>query len=292
MIMLVRLLSINCFLRMMNTPITLFLTIITVIFSFQGFQNKRFFDKYAFNVDGILKYKEYYRMISSGFLHGSWFHLIFNLYTFFSFGESLESVVGSTNFLFIYLISLIGGNILALIIHRFEGEYTAIGASGAVCGIIFASIAIFPEMQIGMFLIPLSISSWMYGLLFVLITIYGIKSRSSNVGHEAHLGGALVGMLVAIGLYPEVLKENYLPIVLIVTPSLAFIFLLIRYPEYLFIEKFSFRQTDYKDIDAEFNERKAARQEEIDEILDKIQMKGIDSLTAREKEALERFSEK
>lgn len=277
---------------MMNTPITLFLTIITIIFSFQGFQNKRFFDTYAFNVDGILKYKEYYRMISSGFLHGSWFHLIFNLYTFFSFGESLESVVGSTNFLFVYLISLIGGNILALIIHRFEGAYTAIGASGAVCGIIFASIAIFPEMQIGMFLIPLSISSWMYGLLFVLITIYGIKSRRSNIGHEAHLGGALIGMLLAVGLYPEVLKENYLPIVLIITPTLAFIFLLIWHPDYLFIEKFSFRQTDYKDIDAEFNERKAARQEEIDEILDKIQVKGIDSLTPREKEALERFSGK
>jgi membrane associated rhomboid family serine protease len=276
----------------MNTPITLFLTIIMVVFSFQGFQNKRFFDTYTFNVDGILKFKEYHRMISSGFLHGSWFHLIFNLYTFFSFGESLEMVVGSVEFLLIFFVSLIGGNILALIIHRLDGEYTAIGASGAVCGIIFASIAIFPEMQIGMFLIPLSISSWMYGLLFVLITIYGIKSRSSNIGHEAHLGGALVGMLVAVGLYPEVLKENYLPIVLIITPTLAFIFLLIWHPDYLFIEKFSFRQTDYKDIDAEFNERKAAKQEEIDEILDKIQMKGIDSLTAREKEALERFSGK
>ncbi|PWK26232.1 membrane associated rhomboid family serine protease [Arcicella aurantiaca] len=277
---------------MMNTPITLFLTIITIIFSFQGFQNQRFFNKYAFNIDGILKFKEYHRMISSGFLHGSWFHLIFNLYTFFSFGESLEMVVGSVNFLLIFFASLIGGNVLALIIHRFEGEYTSIGASGAVCGIIFASIAVFPEMQIGMFLIPFSISSWMYGLLFVLITIYGIKSRSSNIGHEAHLGGALLGMIAAIALYPEVLKENYLPIVLIVTPTLAFIFLLIKHPDYLFIEKFSFRQTDYKDIDAEFNERKAAKQEEIDEILDKIQLKGINSLTAREKEALERFSGK
>jgi membrane associated rhomboid family serine protease len=276
----------------MNSPITLFLTLITVIFSYQGLQNKTFFDKYAFNIDGVLKYKEYYRLISSGFLHGSWWHLLFNLYTFFSFGETLETVIGGTNFLFIYFVSLIGGNILSLYIHRFDSQYSAIGASGAVCGIIFASIVIFPDMEIGMFLLPFSLTSWMYGLLFVLISIYGIKSRMSNIGHDAHLGGALLGMLVAIGLYPESLQANYLPIVLVVTPTLAFIFLIIKRPDYLFIEKFTFNQKDYKNIDDEYNERKIARQHEIDAILEKISAKGFDSLSEREREALERFSEK
>jgi membrane associated rhomboid family serine protease len=276
----------------MNSPITLFLTLITVIFSYQGLQNKTFFDKYAFNIDGVLKYKEYYRLVSSGFLHGSWLHLLFNLYVFFSFGETLEAVIGGTNFLFIYFVSLIGGNILSLYIHRFDSEYSAIGASGAVCGIIFASIVIFPNMEIGMFLLPFSLTSWMYGLLFVLISIYGIKSRMSNIGHDAHLGGALLGMLVAVGLYPESLQANYLPIVLVVTPTLAFIFLIIKRPDYLFIESFTFNQKDYKNIDDEYNERKIARQQEIDAILEKISAKGFDSLSEREKEALERFSEK
>jgi membrane associated rhomboid family serine protease len=276
----------------MNSPLTLFLTLITVIFSYQGLQNKTFFDKYAFNIDGVLKYKEYYRLISSGFLHGSWWHLLFNLYALFSFGETLEAVIGGTNFLFIYFVSLIGGNVLSLYIHRFDSQYSAIGASGAVCGIIFASIVIFPDMEIGMFLLPFSLTSWMYGLLFVLISIYGIKSRMSNIGHDAHLGGALLGMLVAVGLYPESLQANYLPIVLVVTPTLAFIFLIIKRPDYLFIEKFTFNQKDYKNIDDEYNERKIARQHEIDAILEKISAKGFDSLSEREKEALERFSEK
>jgi membrane associated rhomboid family serine protease len=276
----------------MTSPITLLLTLITVVFSYQGFQNQRFFDKYAFQIDGILKYKEYQRMISSGFLHGSWMHLLFNLYALFSFGESLESAIGGMNFLFIYFVSLIGGNVLSLYIHRFDGQYSAIGASGAVCGIIFASIVVFPNMEIGMFLMPFSMSSWMYGLLFVLISIYGIKSRMSNIGHDAHLGGALLGMLVAVGLYPESLKENYLPIVLVVTPTLAFIYLIIKRPDYLFIEKFSFNQKDYKNIDDEYNERKILRQQEIDNILEKIHAKGFDSLSEREKEVLERFSEK
>jgi membrane associated rhomboid family serine protease len=276
----------------MNSPVTLFLTLITVIFSYQGLQNKAFFDKYAFNIEGVLKYKEYYRLISSGFLHGSWWHLLFNLYALFSFGETLEMVIGSTNFLFIYFVSLIGGNVLSLYIHRFDSQYSAIGASGAVCGIIFASIVIFPNMEIGMFLMPFSLTSWMYGLLFVLISIYGIKSRMSNIGHDAHLGGALLGMLVAVGLYPESLQANYLPIVLVVTPTLAFIFLIIKRPDYLFIEKFTFNQKDYKNIDDEYNERKIARQHEIDAILEKISAKGFDSLSEREKEVLERFSEK
>jgi membrane associated rhomboid family serine protease len=276
----------------MNSPITLFLTLITVIFSYQGLQNKIFFDKYVFNIEGVLRYKEYYRLISSGFLHGSWLHLLFNLYALFSFGETLEVVIGGTNFLFIYFVSLIGGNVLSLYIHRFDSQYSAIGASGAVCGIIFASIVIFPDMEIGMFLLPFSLTSWMYGLLFVLISIYGIKSRMSNIGHDAHLGGALLGMLVAVGLYPESLQANYLPIVLVVTPTLAFIFLIIKRPDYLFIESFTFNQKDYKNIDDEYNERKIARQHEIDAILEKISAKGFDSLSEREKEALERFSEK
>lgn len=276
----------------MNSPITLFLTLITVIFSYQGLQDKAFFDKYAFNIESVFRYKEYYRLISSGFLHGSWWHLLFNLYALFSFGETLEAVIGGTNFLFIYFVSLIGGNVLSLYIHRFDSQYSTIGASGAVCGIIFASIVIFPNMEIGMFLLPFSLTSWMYGLLFVLISIYGIKSRMSNIGHDAHLGGALLGMLVAVGLYPESLQANYLPIVLVVTPTLAFIFLIIKRPDYLFIEKFTFNQKDYKNIDDEYNERKIARQQEIDAILEKISAKGFDSLSEREKEVLERFSEK
>jgi hypothetical protein len=147
-------------------------------------------------------------------------------------------------------------------------------------------------MEIGMFLLPFSLTNWMYGLLFVLISIYGIKSRMSNIGHDSHLGGALLGMLVAIGLYPESLENNYLPIVLVVTPTLAFIFLIIKHPDYLFIENFTLNQKDYKNIDDEYNERKIARQQEIDAILEKISAKGFDSLSEREKEVLERFSEK
>ena len=73
----------------------------------------------------------------------------------------------------------------------------------------------------------------MLGLLFVLISIYGIKLRLSNIGHDAHLGGVLLGMLMAVGIYPESLQANYLPIVLVITPTLAFIFLIIKHLSYL-----------------------------------------------------------
>lgn len=132
----------------------------------------------------------------------------------------------------------------------------------------------------------------MLGLLFVLISIYGIKLRLSNIGHDAHLGGVLLGMLMAVGIYPESLQANYLPIVLVITPTLAFIFLIIKHLSYLFIEKFTFNQKDYKNIDDEYNELKVTHQHEINDILEKIHSKGVNSLSEREKEALEQFSKK
>ena len=94
------------------------------------------------------------------------------------------------------------------------------------------------------------------------------------------------------GFQNKPLQDNYLPIVLVITPTLAFIILIIKHPDYLFIEKFTFNQKDYKNIDDEYNERKVTHQHEIDEILEKILSKGFDSLSEREKETLEGFSEK
>jgi len=86
----------------------------------------------------------------------------------------------------------VGGNLLALVIHRKNPSYSSVGASGAINGVIFASIAVFPGMKI--FFMP----GWVFGLIFILYSLYGIRSQKQNIGHESHLGGALAGMLVAI----------------------------------------------------------------------------------------------
>jgi membrane associated rhomboid family serine protease len=122
---------------------------------------------------------------------------------------------------------------LSLFIHQHHGNYRAIGASGAVCGIIFAAIALFPGIEIGFIFIPIPIPGWIFGIIYALYTIYGIKSNLGNIGHEAHLGGGIIGLLVAIALVPSVLTTNLFAISMIAIPTLGFIVVLIVKPNLL-----------------------------------------------------------
>lgn len=268
---------------------TLLLVIVTVFISYKGFNNSLFQDNYAFDVDRIMIQKDYIRILSSGFLHNTWMHLIFNMLALYIFGSSLEPFIGGIKILLIYFTSLVGGNLAALLIHKNHGDYTSVGASGAVNGIVFASIALFPDMGIGFFFLPLSIPAWAFGLAYMLFSIYGVKAKWGNSGHAAHLGGALIGMLLTIAMYPEAFSTNYLPILLITIPTLAFILLIIYKPKFLLMDSFSKKKQRYS-IDHEYNYRKAQEQLSIDAILEKIHRKGLKSLTRQEKEALERYS--
>jgi len=268
-----------------------FLIIANIIFSYSGFTNGAFFDRYKFEVDKILINKDYKRLITSGFLHVSWTHLIFNMLSLYAFYGLVENHLGSLNFSIIFFASLIGGNLLSLYIHRNHGDYSAVGASGAVCGIIFASIALFPGIGISFFGLPFSIPSWLYSILYVLYSIYGIKSKKDNVGHEAHLGGALIGMTVALLIRPSVFLENYLTILVIIFPTVVFICVIIMKPQLLLIDNFYFKtHKQYYSIDHKYNEEKTNSEKEIDIILDKISKDGINSLTAKEKLKLKQYS--
>lgn len=271
--------------------IGLILIIANFAFSYKGFSNGHFFESYKFEVDRVLINKDYLRLISSGFLHVNWMHLIFNMMSLYAFSGLLEMQLGGLYFLLIYFVSLIGGDLLALFVHRHHGDYSSVGASGAVCGVIFASIALFPGLGIGFFGLPFSIPSWIYGLLYVGYSIYGIKSSKDNIGHEAHLGGALAGMLLAIIMQPTALTENYLTILIISVPTLAFIYLIITRPQFLLIDNFYFRtHKRYYNVDHKYNEAKVNKQKELDKLLDKISHKGMDSLSQKEKKKLEEYS--
>lgn len=272
-----------------HSLVTLLLLAVTSFISYKGLKNSFFQQKYAFDVERILVYKEYVRFVSSGFLHNSWSHLIFNMLALLIFGSSLEPVIGGFYLLLIYFAALIGGGLLELLTHKGHSDHTSVGASGAVNGIIFASIALFPGMGIGLFLLPISIPAWAFGLAYIIFSIYGIKARWGASGHAAHLGGALIGMLVALAIYPEAFAANYLPILVIALPTLAFILLLIYKPNFLLTTSFK-KQKQKRTIDQEYNYRRTQQQADIDSILEKIHRKGMKSLTREEKEELERYS--
>lgn len=265
------------------------LIIINIAASYTGFKNFLFYEKYKFEVDKVLINKDYKRLITGGFLHTGWMHLIFNIVAlvFFSFG--IEALFGSLQFALIYFASLLGGNLLTLLIHKNDGGYSAVGASGAVCGIMFAGIALFPGMPIS--LILFSIPGWLFGIVFVLFSIYGIRSRKDNIGHDAHLGGALIGMLLATLMHPDAFFDNYITILLIALPCIFFIYMIIKKPGFLLIDNYYFNsQNKNYTIDQRYNINKLDRQKEVDRILDKINRSGIKSLTAKEKQVLDDYS--
>ncbi len=279
---------------MPDTGITAIVLIIAnIAFSYKGFINHFFFDEYKFEVDKILNKKDYLRLVTSGFVHVSWTHLIFNMVSLYFFSGIIESSLGVLQFLIIYFTSLIGGNLLCLFINKNHGDYSAAGASGAVCGIIFASIALFPGMGIGFFGLLFSIPGWLYGIVYIAFSIYGIKSKKDNIGHEAHLGGALIGMAVALLMNPAAFIQNYVTILIIAVPSIAFIYLIITRPQILLVDNFYFKaHNDDYSIDHKYNQQKNMQQQEIDKILDKISKAGINSLSKKEKEMLKEYSKK
>lgn len=211
--------------------------------------------------------------------------------SFYIFSNLLEQKIGSILFILIYISSLIGGNLFALYVHRNHGDYSAIGASGAVSGIIFACIALYPGLDIGLLLLPIFIPSWIFGVLFVLISIYGIKTKRDNIGHEAHLGGAIIGLLVAIIIQPNAITKNYIAILLILIPTLAFIYLIVSKPHFLLTDKINFKKESAPlSFEQKYNSEKVDKQKELDKLLDKISKKGIDKLSKKEKERLKNLS--
>jgi hypothetical protein len=203
----------------------------------------------------------------------------------------LEADLNTSSFCLLYFGSILGGNLLSLYIHRHNPSYSAVGASGAVCGVIFACIALYPGMHIRLFGL-LSIPGWVYGLFYVIYSVYGIRSNKDNIGHDAHLGGGLAGMLIACIIVPGVLLVNTAAIVAILVPSVFFMYVIIHKPHLLLVDNLYYKQQHlFSDIDHRYNFEKANKQKELDVILEKIHSKGINSLSKIEREKLEQYSQ-
>ncbi len=269
---------------------------LNVAASYQGFKDPAFFDRYKFEVDGILVQREFDRLLSSGFLHANWIHLIFNMIALYSFSPTIEQTIGFVGYLVIYFGSLLGGNLLALFFHRMHGDYSAIGASGAVSGIVFSAIILAPFSKIELLFIPFGFTAWIFGLLFVLLSIYGIKSQLGNIGHEAHLGGAITGLLITLFYWPDYLELNPLILLVLLVPTSIFLLLIAKYPQFLLMDNYFQSQKDtFKKQRS--NKKKAKQQkvestveQELDKLLAKIQKNGMESLTQQELDRLNAIS--
>ena len=188
-------------------PVTIVIIAANVIMSLKGFNDRSFFERYKFNV-GSIKRGEQIRMFSSAFLHADTTHLLFNMVTLYFFASYVIEPLGTLNFIIIYIASLVFGNLLSLYFHRDEYWYSAIGASGAVTGILYAAILIQPNMSLYMFFVPIPIPGYIFGIGYLLYSIYGMKNRIGNIGHDAHFGGAVGGYIVTLMLMPSLFETD------------------------------------------------------------------------------------
>lgn len=184
---------------------------INAIVSFKGFNDESFFRKYEFHI-GSIRAGEQYRMFTSAFLHGDIMHLAFNMVTLYFFAPVVIYTLGVIGFLLVYFTSLICGSLLTLYFHKNDYSYRAIGASGAVIGVLFSSILINPDMSINF------IPGYIFGVIYLLFSIYGMKSKAGNIGHTAHFGGAIGGFLITLTRMPNILYDNTLVVMFLAAP--------------------------------------------------------------------------
>jgi len=203
--------------------VVLLFILANVLVSVKGFNDYGFLDRYKFQVGRALG-AEKFRLFTSGFLHVDWIHLLFNMYALYLFGDIVAKILGTDDFVIIYIVSLLAGNLYSLIYHRDEPYYSAVGASGAVSGILYSSILLYPAMELYLFFIPIPIPGYVFALGYILYSIYGMKKQLGNIGHAAHLGGAIGGFAVTLLLNPVLFSANTTLIVILAIPILLVLF--------------------------------------------------------------------
>ncbi len=192
-----------------DTPVTLILLLVNVLVSgYALLQDDSLIDRLGFRPVRIREQGEWYRFITAGFVHAGMAHLAFNLITLYFFGPLLEVVLGPLNFIVLYFGSELAAHALTYWFHRGNEDYNAVGASGAISGIVFAFCLFAPfEKLYLVFAVP--IPAILFAIGFVAVSIYAMnktRGRMGGIAHEAHLGGALGGVVLTILLEPRALQ--------------------------------------------------------------------------------------
>lgn len=180
---------------------------ITSLVSLLGFYGSTLREQLIFKPIQVEKNGQWYRFITSGFLHADWNHLLFNMFSLFLFGDLVEKQFNSSHFFsaqggvyysLLYGLALPIALLPTFISQRKNNRYASLGASGAVSAVVFTAILLDPTIKIGLFLIPPIIPGFVFGPLYLLLSArLGIKGRD-NINHSAHITGALFGVLFTI----------------------------------------------------------------------------------------------
>ena len=199
----------------MNT-ILIGIIVANVLISYKGFNDLAFFRKYEFHV-GSIRSGEQIRMLSSGFLHADIMHLAFNMLTLYFFAPTVIAYLGGFSFILVYFGSLIFGSLLTMMFHKNDYSYRAVGASGAVTGVLYSAILLEPNSNVDLYFF-IRMPAYVFGIAYLLYSIYGMKAKNDNIGHTAHFGGAVGGYLITLIKYPSLFQDQTFMVILLAIP--------------------------------------------------------------------------
>jgi Uncharacterized membrane protein (homolog of Drosophila rhomboid) len=194
--------------------LTLIIVILTSLISYNCFQDRGRFENLLHSPYQEKKTNQYYRLLTSGFLHGSMGHLLINMFVLYMFGEFTEfqflaifgEVKGRLYFLLLYLLTIVFANIPTFLLHKNNPHFSSVGASGGVSGLVFVYILFLPWEVLYLFLI-IPCPAIIAGILYLAYSSWAAKKGTDRIDHVAHFGGAIFGFLFTIALKPEIFQH-------------------------------------------------------------------------------------
>ena len=190
----------------LDAPGTLFLLIVNVLIGvYTSSADPSLVGRMAFRPAQVLRDREWYRFITAGFLHVGIAHLAFNMVTLFFFGPVVEGILGPVRFALLYIGSDVAANALTMARHRKNPTYSAVGASGAISGVVF-SYCLFDPFGLLYIFLAIPLPAILFAVLYVVFSVQASRQGGGRIAHEAHLGGAIGGLALTILLYPAALS--------------------------------------------------------------------------------------
>ena len=188
-------------------PVASFIFVITILTSIMAFSNDNLYGNMVLHPYSVYRKQRVYTVITSGLIHNDWMHLFFNMLSYYFFAFDLEKVLGHWQFGLLYVASLILSDLPTVYKHRNDDWYHSLGASGAVSAVIFSAILFNPLVKMMIMPIPIGIPAVLFGVLYLIYCNYASKYSRDNINHDAHMFGALSGLLITIILYPHIVNS-------------------------------------------------------------------------------------
>ncbi|WP_370341271.1 rhomboid family intramembrane serine protease [Mucilaginibacter aurantiaciroseus] len=189
------------------TPVASIIFVITLATSLWAFSNENIYGEFILNPYNVSRGHKVYTVITSGLIHKDWNHLFFNMLSYYFFAFQLEALLGHWQFGLLYVLSLILSDLPSIQKHKDDIWYNSLGASGAISAVIFSFIMFNPKAQMGLMFIPIPIPAWIFGVLYLVYCHFASKHARDNVNHDAHLYGAVSGVVITFALHHEVINE-------------------------------------------------------------------------------------